>query len=49
MRIKIKLKHDEQLIWVWNREDLECSADVINLTIQFRINTEYVEPMVGEI
>ena len=46
---KTELKHDEKLIWIWTREDLECSADVINLTIQFRINTEYVEPMVGEI
>ena len=41
---KTLLKHDEQMIWVWNREDLECSADVINLTIQFRIITEYVDP-----
>ena len=43
------MKHDEQLIWVWNREDLECFADVINLTIQFIIITEYVEAIVGEI
>ena len=41
---KTELKHDEQMIWVWNREDLECSADVINLTMQFRIITEYVDP-----
>ena len=41
---KTELKHDEQLVWIWNREDLECSADVINLTIRFRIITEYVDP-----
>ena len=41
---KTELKHDEQLIWVWNREDLECSADVVNLSMQFRIITEYDEP-----
>ena len=41
---KTELKHDEQLIWVWNREDLECSADVVNLSMQFRIITEYVDP-----
>ena len=41
---KTELEHDEQLIWIWNREDLECSADVINLTIRFRIITEYVDP-----
>lgn len=41
---KTLLKHDEQLIVVWNREDLECSADMVNLTMQFRIITEYVDP-----
>lgn len=41
---KTELKHDEQLVWIWNREDLQCSADVINLTIRFRIITEYVDP-----
>lgn len=41
---KTLLKHDEHMIWVWNREDLECSADVVNLSMQFRIITEYDEP-----
>ena len=41
---KTELKHDEKLIWVWNREDLECSADEVDLTIRFRIITEYVDP-----
>ena len=41
---KTLLKHDEQLIVVWNREELECSADVVNLSIQFRIITEYIDP-----
>lgn len=41
---KSLLKHDAQLIVVWKREDLECSADVVNLSMQFRIITEYVDP-----
>ena len=41
---KALLKHDEQLILVWNRKELECSDDAVNLTIQFRIVTEYVDP-----
>ena len=41
---KTELKHDDRLIWVWKREELECSADVINLTMQFRIITEYIDP-----
>lgn len=41
---KSLLKHDEQLINVWNKEDLKCSADTVNLSIKFRIITEYVDP-----
>lgn len=38
------LHHDDRLIQVWNQEDLESSSDRVNLSIQFRIITEYVEP-----
>ena len=41
---KSLMKHDERLINVWNKEMLQCSADTVELSIQFRIITEYVEP-----
>lgn len=41
---KSLLKHDERLVNVWNKELLHCSADTVELSIQFRIITEYVEP-----
>ena len=48
---KSLLKHDELLIEVWNREQLlwneeqlQYSADTIELSIQFRIITEYADP-----
>ena len=41
---KSPLKRDEQLIEVWNQETLRCPADTAELSIQFRIITEYVEP-----
>ena len=41
---KSLMKHDELLIDVWNKEVLQCSADTVELSIQFRIITEYVEP-----
>ena len=41
---KSLIKHDERLIEVWNRETLQCSADTVEFSIQFRIITEYVEP-----
>lgn len=41
---KSLMKHDEQLIEVWNQETLQCSADTVDLSIRFRIITEYVEP-----
>ncbi len=41
---KSLLKHDELLIHVWNKEELNCSADTAELSIQFRIITEYVDP-----
>ena len=41
---KSLMKHDERLIEVWNKEMLQCSADTVELSIQFRIITEYVDP-----
>lgn len=38
------LKHDDQIIHVWNRDQLEGSSDPLDLSINFRIITEYVEP-----
>ncbi len=38
------LKHDDQIIHVWNRDGLEGSSDPLDLSINFRIITEYVEP-----
>ena len=41
---KSLMKHDERLINVWTKETLQCSADTVALSIQFRIITEYVDP-----
>lgn len=41
---KSLMKHDERLIEVWNKETLQCSADTVELSIQFRIITKYVDP-----
>lgn len=41
---KSLMRHDERLVEVWNRETLQCSADTVECSIQFRIITEYVEP-----
>lgn len=45
---KSLIKHNEQLFEVWNKETykeaLQSSADAVDLSIQFRIITEYVDP-----
>lgn len=41
---KTLIKHDERLIEVWDKETLQCSADTAELSIRFRIITEYVDP-----
>ena len=48
---KSLIKHDDLLIdvWkkdqlLWNKEQLQYSADTVELSIQFRIITEYVDP-----
>lgn len=41
---KSLMKHDELLINVWNQETLQCSAETVELSIRFRIITEYADP-----
>ncbi len=38
------IKHDDQIIHVWNKEDLQINSGPFDLYIKFRIITEYVEP-----
>ena len=38
------IQHDSDNIVVWNREELNLSSDPFELTMQFRIITEYVAP-----
>lgn len=38
------IKHDDQIIHVWNKEELQASSCPLDLSIKFRIITEYVEP-----
>lgn len=38
------IKSDSELIIVFNRQELEASADSVDLSMQFRIITEYITP-----
>ena len=38
------LKHNDKMIVVWNKQQLNNAADTVTLSIQFRIITEYVDP-----
>ena len=38
------IKHDSDNIVVWNREELNNLSDIFELSMQFRIITEYVAP-----
>lgn len=38
------IKHDDQIIHVWNIEELQVNSGPFELPIKFRIITEYVEP-----
>ena len=38
------IRHDSDNIVVWNREELNLSSDTFELSMQFRIITEYVAP-----
>lgn len=41
---KSLIKRNSDNIMVWNKQELNCSSDAVNLSINFRIITEYVEP-----
>lgn len=41
---KSLIKHDSDNIQVWNKQQLKSSSDSVELSIQFRIITEYVDP-----
>ena len=38
------IKHDSDNIVVWNKEELNTLSDIFELSMQFRIITEYVAP-----
>ena len=38
------IKHDSDVIVVWNKEELNSLSDTFELSMQLRIITEYVEP-----
>ena len=38
------IKHDSDNIVVWNKEELNNLSDAFDLSVQFRIITEYVDP-----
>ena len=38
------IKHDSNIIVKWKKAELNSSADVVELSMQFRVITEYVAP-----
>ncbi|MBQ7699078.1 MAG: hypothetical protein IJT49_01900 [Clostridia bacterium] len=38
------IKRDDVIINTWDRGQLECDADTVDLTFKFRIITEYTDP-----
>ena len=44
MCIRDRLPGDSENMVVWNREELESTADALALWIRFRVITEYVTP-----
>ncbi len=38
------MKNNSDMIQVWNRQELNGSSDTVELSIQFRMITKYVEP-----
>lgn len=38
------IKKDDEIIIVWKKEELGCSADTTALEVRFRIITEYTDP-----
>lgn len=41
---KSLLNRDEVLLNIWNREELDCYRDKVDMWMQFRIITEYDDP-----
>ena len=41
---KSLIKNNSDNIYVWNKQDLNTTSDSIDIMIQFRIVTEYVDP-----
>ena len=41
---KSLVRHDSKETQVWNKQELNSSSDSIDISIQFRIITEYAEP-----
>lgn len=38
------IKRDDVIINVWDKKQLECDSDTVDLTFKFRIITEYTDP-----
>lgn len=38
------IKRDDVIINTWDRKQLECEGDTVDLTFKFRVITEYVDP-----
>lgn len=41
---KSLIGHNSNMIQVWNKQELSSSSDSVDISIQFRIITEYIEP-----
>lgn len=41
---KSLISHDSKEIQVWNKQELNTSSDSVDISMQFRIITEYIEP-----
>ena len=41
---KSMIKRDDVIINVWNKRELECEGDTVDLTFKFRVITEYIDP-----
>lgn len=39
-----KLKHDEVLYWSLSKREYKAAADTVNLSVRFRVITEYCDP-----
>lgn len=39
-----KLKHDEVLYWSLSKEEYKAAADTVDLSVRFRVITEYCDP-----